>query len=613
MCGIVGYLGKNETVPILLEGLRRLEYRGYDSAGVALVGPGATEVDVIRSTDRLAGLETKVRKLNGHALSARVGIGHTRWATHGRPSEINAHPHRSADGKVAVVHNGIFENFAAIKGELEAFGHHAQSETDTECFPMLLAHLMSQGLELNAAFTSAVRAMRGKFAVACVHADHPGKLLLARSGPPLVVGIGDGEYFVASDVTPLLRHTRSVVYLEDGDIGEVSENGLRVWNKDERAVSRRPQQITWDANAAELGAHTHFMQKEIFEQPEAIARTVEAYLSGDDIALGPPFSDEFANGIGRVSILACGTSWHAGLVGKFFIERLARIPVDVDYASEFRYRVPVVRNDTLALAISQSGETADTVAALSEAASRGARTLAICNVVGSQVTRLAEGSLLTRAGVEIGVASTKAFTTQLAILALLALELGRVRGTLSKGTFRELVRELRELPDRVARIHALDASVKTLAAKWFRAQSALYLGRGPLYPVALEGALKLKEIAYVQAQGYPAGEMKHGPIALIDDKMPVLALVPKDEHRDRMLSNLQEAVDRGAPVLAFVDESETAVDAFARDVVRMTPVHPMLAPILYSIPLQLFAYHIAVLRGCDVDRPRNLAKSVTVE
>jgi glucosamine--fructose-6-phosphate aminotransferase (isomerizing) len=558
-------------------------------------------------------LETKVKKLNGHALGARVGIGHTRWATHGRPSETNAHPHRSSDGKVAIVHNGIFENFAAIKAELKTFGHHPQSDTDTECFPMLLAHLLSQGQELNAAFTNAVRAMHGKYAIACVHADHPGKLLLARSGPPLVVGIGRGEYFVASDVTPLLRHTRSVIYLEDGDIGELTAEGLRVWNQDERPVSRRSQQITWDASGAELGAHAHFMQKEIFEQPEAIARTIEAYLSGDDIALGPPFSDDFANGIGRVSILACGTSWHAGLVGKFFIERLARIPVDVDYASEFRYRDPVIRDDTLAIAISQSGETADTVAALQEAASRGARTVAICNVVGSQVARLAEGSLFTRAGVEIGVASTKAFTTQLAVLALLALELGRARGTLSKATFRELVDELRQMPERVQQVHALDASVKTLAAEWFRAPSALFLGRGPLYPVALEGALKLKEIAYIQAQGYPAGEMKHGPIALIDDKMPVIAVVPKDEHRDRMLSNLQEAVARGAPVLAFVDENETSVDAFARTVIRMTPVHPILAPILYSIPLQLFAYHVAVLRGCDVDRPRNLAKSVTVE
>jgi glucosamine--fructose-6-phosphate aminotransferase (isomerizing) len=613
MCGIVGYLGRNEAVPILLDGLRRLEYRGYDSAGVALIGPGATEVDVIRSIDRLVGLETKVKKLNGHALGARVGIGHTRWATHGRPSEANAHPHRSTNGKVAIVHNGIFENFTAIRAELATHGQHPRSETDTECFPMLVAHLMSQGQELNAAFTNAVRAMHGKYAIACVHADHPGKLLLARSGPPLVVGVGLGEYFIASDVAPLLRYTRNVVYLEDGDIGEVSESGLRVWDQDEKPVSRRAQQITWDASAAEIGANDHFMQKEIFEQPEAIARTVEAYLAGDDIALGLPFPDDFATGIGLVSILACGTSWHAGLVGKFFIERLARIPVDVDYASEFRYRGPVVGNDTLAIAISQSGETADTVAALTEAASREARTVAICNVVGSQVARLAEGSLFTRAGIEIGVASTKAFTTQLAVLALLALELGRARGTLSKETFRELVRDLRDLPERVAQVHSLDASVKTLAAEWFRAPSALYLGRGPLYPVALEGALKLKEIAYIQAQGYPAGEMKHGPIALIDDKMPVLAVVPKDEHRDRMLSNLQEAVARGAPVLAFADESETGVDAIARSVIRMVPVHPMLAPILYSIPLQLFAYHVAVLRGCDVDRPRNLAKSVTVE
>jgi len=612
MCGIVGYVGRNEAVPILLDGLRRLEYRGYDSAGVALMHAG--ELEVTRSTDRLAGLETKLRKLNGHALAARAGIGHTRWATHGPPSEKNAHPHTSLDGKIAVVHNGIFENFMTIRAELVEHGQAPRSETDTECFPMLVSHLMGSGKTFDEAFSSAVHAMHGKYALACVHVDHPGKMLLARSGPPLVVGIGNGEYFVASDVAPLLSHTRDVVFLEDGDIGELSADGLRVLSEDGVPVDRRPQHIDWDENTAELGGYRHFMQKEIFEQPAALARTIEAHLAGDQVALGLPFSDEFWKNIDRVSILACGTSWHAALVGKFLIEQLARIPVDVDYASEFRYRDPIVTRKTLAIAITQSGETADTVAALIEAASRGARTLAVCNSVGSQVTRLAEGSLFTRAGLEMGVASTKAFTTQLAVLTLFALHLGRVRSTVSKEAHAELLQGLRNLPSRIAHVQApMNRSMEELASRWYESSAALYLGRGPLYPVALEGALKLKEIAYIHAHGYPAGEMKHGPIALIDGKLPVLAVVPNDVHRERTLSNLQEAAARGAPILAIVSDGDRALDSIARTVINLPPVHPSLAPILYTIPLQLFAYHVAVLRGCDVDRPRNLAKSVTVE
>ena len=612
MCGIVGYVGTSEAVPILLKGLRHLEYRGYDSAGVALLHAG--EVEVTRSTDRLAGLETKLRKLNGHALAARAGIGHTRWATHGQPSEENAHPHRSLDGKIAVVHNGIFENFMTIRAELQEHGQAPRSETDTECFPMLVSHLMGDGQSFAEAFSSAVRTMHGKYAIACVHADHPGKMLLARSGPPLVVGIGTGEYFVASDVGPLLSHTREVVFLEDGDIAELSTDGLRVLDGQGLRVERRVEHVDWDESTAELGGHRHFMRKEIFEQPVALARTVEAHLKGDQVALGLPFSDEFWKSIDRVSILACGTSWHAALVGKFLIEQLARIPVDVDYASEFRYRDPIVTRTTLAIAITQSGETADTVAALKEAASRGARTLAVSNTVGSQVTRFAEGSLFTRAGVEMGVASTKAFTTQLALLTLLALHLGRIRNAVSSDAYAELVRGLRTLPTRIGQVETpMDSCIRDLAQQWYETPSALYLGRGPLYPVALEGALKLKEIAYIHAHGYPAGEMKHGPIALIDGKLPVLALVPNDGHRERTLSNLQEAAARGAPILAMVSDGDTALDSIARTVISLPPVHPSLAPILYTIPLQLFAYHVAVLRGCDVDRPRNLAKSVTVE
>jgi glucosamine--fructose-6-phosphate aminotransferase (isomerizing) len=612
MCGIFGYLGDKEAVPILLGGLRQLEYRGYDSAGIALLHPSGA-LEVTRTTNRIADLESKLGLLNGHATASRIGIGHTRWATHGRPSEENAHPHTSLDGKIAVVHNGIFENFMNIRVQLQEIGHMPRSETDTECFPMLLSHMMAGGRNYEESFCAAVRSMRGKYAIACVHADHPGKILLARSGPPLVVGVGQGEYFVASDVAPLLPHTRDVVYLEDGDVGELTTNGLRVFDRDGNLVERGVHRVEWDRGASELGGYRHFMHKEIYEQPGAISRTVEAHLHGAEVALELPFSDEFWKSIDGISILACGTSWHAGLAAKFLIEQISRIRVDVDYASEFRYREPIVSKNTLAIAITQSGETADTVAALKEARVRGARTLAICNSVGSQVTRLAEGVLFTHAGLEMGVASTKSFSTQLAILTLLAIHLGRLRGTLSADESAELIAGLRALPAQIERVHSLEPDLEALALEWQATPNALYLGRGPLYPVALEGALKLKEIAYIHAQGFPAGEMKHGPIALIDAHMPVIALLPNDVHRDRMLSNLQEAAARGAPVIAFVSEEEHALDSLARTVIRLPSVHPSLAPILYTIPLQLFAYHVAVLRGCDVDRPRNLAKSVTVE
>jgi glucosamine--fructose-6-phosphate aminotransferase (isomerizing) len=612
MCGIFAYLGGKEAAPILLGGLRQLEYRGYDSAGVALLHPSGA-VEVTRTTNRLGDLEGKLGHLNGHALAARVGIGHTRWATHGRPSEENAHPHTSLDGKIAVVHNGIFENFMSIRGELQKNGYTPRSETDTECFPMLLSQMMAEGRDYEASFGAAVRRMRGKYALACVHADHPGKILLARSGPPLVVGIGQGEYFVASDVAPLLPHTRDVVYLEDGDVGELTRDGLRVLDADGILVERAVHQVDWDRGVSGLGGYRHFMHKEIFEQPEAISRTIEAHLWGTEVALGLPFPQELWSDIDRVCILACGTSWHAGLVAKFLIEQIARIPVDVDYASEFRYRDPIVSKKTLAIAITQSGETADTVAALEEARVRGARTLAICNSVGSQVTRLAEGVLFTHAGLEMGVASTKSFSTQLAVLTLLAVHLGRSRGTFSADESAAVVAGLRALPGHIEHVHSLERELEALAREWQATPNALYLGRGPLYPVALEGALKLKEISYIHAQGFPGGEMKHGPIALIDAQMPVVALLPSDIHRERMLSNLQEAAARDAPIIAFASEGEHALDSLARTVIRLPTVHPSLAPILYTIPLQLFAYHVAVLRGCDVDRPRNLAKSVTVE
>lgn len=611
MCGIVGYLGNRPASPILLDCLRRLEYRGYDSAGLGLHLNGG--IEVLRGEGRLLGLEAKVSSLNGYVAAAQVGIGHTRWATHGRPTEQNAHPHASPDGKIVVVHNGIFENFLELKAELSFAGIVPRSQTDTECFPLLMHLLMAQGIAFEDAFALAVGRMHGKYALACLHADHPDKILLARSGPTLVVGLGKGEHFVASDVAPLLPHTRTVAFLEDGDIAELTVKGLRVWDRNHQTVERRPVQIEWEDDAAELGGHPHYMRKEIFEQPKAVQRTVDSYRDGSQVELGLPALTDAWQSVEQVSILACGTSWHAGLVGKFLIERLARLRVDVDYASEYRYRAPIASNKTLAIAITQSGETADTIAALREAQGLGARTLAVCNAVGSQITRIAEGTLLTRGGPEIGVASTKAFTTQLAVLTLLALKLGEARGTLDPALHAELLQALQGLPEKLHRVSALEHQIQNIAREHYAATDALYVARGPLYPIALEGALKLKEISYVHAEGYPAGELKHGPIALIDAKMPVIALMPNDSHRERTLSNLQEVAARDGRLIALVTEGDRALDSIASAVIELPDVHPCLAPILYAVPLQLLAYQIAVLRGCDVDRPRNLAKSVTVE
>ena len=610
MCGIVGYLGPRPASPILLDCLKRLEYRGYDSAGLGLLSGGS--IQITRGAGRLAGLEEKVSRLNGQASAARLGIGHTRWATHGRPTEENAHPHRSPDGKIVVVHNGIFENFLDLKAELSFAGLNPVSQTDTECFPLLMHLLMQGGLGFEEAFEQTVKRMHGKYALLCLHADHPGKMLLARSGPTLVVGMGAGEYFVASDVAPLLRHTRDVAFLEDGDVARLTADGLSLLGDTEQRP-RTVQRIDWDESAAELDGHRHYMQKEIFEQPLALSRTVEAHLRGTEVSLGVPELEAAFGSIERVAILACGTSWHAGLVGKFLIERLARLPVDVDYASEYRYRSPIVSDRTLAIAITQSGETADTIAALREARALGARTLSICNAIGSQITRAAEATLITQAGPEIGVASTKAFTTQLALLSLLAVQLGRTRGTLDPAEAAELIAGLRALPTQLESVRGLESQIESIALRRHAARDALYVARGPLYPIALEGALKLKEISYIHAEGYPAGELKHGPIALIDAAMPVIALMPRDAHRERTLSNLQEAAARDAKIIALVSQGDRALDGVAEAVLELPVTHPVLAPILYAVPLQLLAYHIAVLRGCDVDRPRNLAKSVTVE
>jgi glucosamine--fructose-6-phosphate aminotransferase (isomerizing) len=610
MCGIVGYIGQQPAAPLLLDGLKSLEYRGYDSAGIALA-PGNGSIRVTRATGKLMNLQARLDV--GDATP--TGIGHTRWATHGRPTEENAHPHRSADGKVVAVHNGIFENFLELRAELTAAGMTFATETDTECFPLMVAHLMKQGQPFPEAFRLAVGRMQGIYAIACMHADDPGRILVARSGPPLVLGLGDGEQFLASDVVPLLRHTRRVIYLEDGDLAEMTREGIRLFREDGSPVERPVQNVPFDPVAAEKGRFKHFMQKEIFEQPLALSNTLLGRLPLEDgaVPLDLPFTDEELKGIQRVLILACGTSRHAGLVGQFYIENLARIGVEVDYGSEYRYRNPVVAPGTLVVGITQSGETADTLAAVKEARQRGARCLTICNVQGSTATRQSEATLLTHAGPEIGVASTKAFTTQLAVLLLLALKLGEAKGTLAPGERQALVQGLRELPALLERTAGLEKKIVKWAHKWSEAHDFLFLGRGPLYPIALEGALKLKEISYIHAEGYPAGEMKHGPIALIDRHLPIVALMPKDHHREKTLSNLQEAAAREGRILALVTEGDHGLDTIAEDVIALPDVNPWLAPILHVVPLQLLAYHIAVIRGCDVDQPRNLAKSVTVE
>lgn len=611
MCGIVGYIGHQSAAALLLDGLQTLEYRGYDSAGIALA-PGDGAFRVTRASGKLANLRSKMDAQDPTTL----GIGHTRWATHGRPTEENAHPHRSANGKIVAVHNGIFENFIELRKELQAAGEVFTSETDTEAFPVMVSHLMKAGVSFVEAFRQALSRMQGIYAIACLHADDPNRILAARSGPPLVIGLGDNETFLASDVVPLLRHTRRVIFLEDGDNAEITRSGAVITRADGSRVLREEHHIPYDPVAAEKGGFKHFMQKEIFEQPQAISNTLLNRLPIDDshaIPLELPFTDADLKALQRIHIVACGTSWHAGLVGKFLIEQLARTAVEVDYASEYRYREPVIPEGTLIIGITQSGETADTLAAMKEAATRGARTLAICNVMGSTATRTAEATILTHAGPEIGVASTKAFTTQLAVLTLLALRLGEAKGTVNPELRANLLQGLRELPAHLEHLNALEPQIIRWAQRYQHARDFLYLGRGPLYPIALEGALKLKEISYIHAEGYPAGEMKHGPIALIDQDLPVIALMPKDAHREKTLSNLQEAAARNGRILGLVTQGDHGLEGIAEDVLELPEVHPWLAPILYVLPLQLLSYHIAVLRGCDVDQPRNLAKSVTVE
>ncbi len=617
MCGIVGYIGSKPVVPVILEGLRKLEYRGYDSAGIAVVSQG--KVALRRSSGKLANLK---RSLESAPLAGDYGIGHTRWATHGRPTEENAHPHRDCTGRIVVVHNGIIENYLDLKTRLQQQGHVFATETDTEVIAHLVESLLP-GRDLPTAVTAALAQLRGSFAVGLISADHPDTIVAARSGPPLIVGLGEGELLLASDVPALLEHTRSMYFLRDGELAVLSPAGVTVQDFSGHPVAFTPQEIRWSPDMAEKGGYRHFMLKEIHEQPRAIQDTISGRISlesGQVFLEEANLSEDAVAAIDRIHIVACGTSWHAALVGKFLIEEMARIPVEVDYGSEFRYRDPILDKRCLAVAISQSGETADTLAAVREAKAKDARVLAICNVVGSMLSRECDGTLYTRSGPEIGVASTKAFTAQLVVLFLLALRLSLVRRRMAPERAARLLADLTLLPHCLDQLLACAPQYEKIARAIYKYNNSLFLGRGVQYPIALEGALKLKEVSYIHAEGYPAGEMKHGPNALIDGNLPVVALAARDSHDrksvlryEKMLSNIEEVRAREGVVIVVGTEGDQRLDGLAQHVIRIPEVVDWLIPVLLPVPLQLLAYQVAVLRGCDVDQPRNLAKSVTVE
>ncbi len=609
MCGIIGYVGEKNATPVLIEGLKRLEYRGYDSAGIALLNGG--EISVTRSAGKLVNLEQLVEQ---NPVHGSTGIGHTRWATHGRPSEQNAHPHRS--GSLVLVHNGIIENFISLKHRLETEGYRFVSETDTEVIAHLLESYMKNGRSLQEAMRAAESDLHGSYAVAAMCVSEPDVIVTTRSGCPLVVGENEGGCFLASDVTPLLAHTKKVMFLEDGDIGILTPTKISVLGPNAEVVSRESVTIDWDADAAEKGGYEDFMLKEIHEQPQVIVDTLRGrfnYETGEADLPDLAMTAEELIAARRIWIVACGTSWHSGLVGKYLFEEMIRKPVQVDIGSEFRYREPMIQKDDLFIAISQSGETADTLAAAREAKRRGARVLSIVNVVGSTMARESDGVIYTRCGPEISVASTKAFTGQIMALYLLALHVGRVREQLSAEEGRWWLDQYAALPGRVESVLKLESEILGIAQQYYSKNNYLYLGRGINYPIALEGALKLKEISYIHAEGYAAGEMKHGPIALVDEDMPVVVVAPRDRLYEKTVSNLMEVRARSAPVIAFGFEGDQELQRVAEVVVHVPEVHPLLTPILFAVGLQLLAYHVAKLRGLDVDRPRNLAKSVTVE
>ena len=619
MCGIVGYVGNKPVVPLIIDGLRKLEYRGYDSAGIAVVNQ-KRELQLMRAEGKLRNLEAALQE---HPLSGTYGVGHTRWATHGRPTEENAHPHRDCTGRVVVVHNGIIENYLQLKDELKKKDHHFVTETDTEIVAHLIEEHLKSGIDFETAVRATVQQLRGIFALSILSADEPDTIISARQGPPVVIGLGEGEFFVASDIPAILEHTRDMFFLSDGQISVMTKTGVRVTDFDGQEVQPEKQHITWDPIQAEKGGFKHFMLKEIYEQPRAVRETVEGRISHDT---GRVFLDNMKiteadfRRFTSIKIAACGTSLHAGLAGKYMIEQLARVSVDVDYASEFRYRDPVLDEDTLLVVISQSGETADTIAALREVKDRKVKVLAICNVQGSMITREADGTILTHAGPEIGVASTKAFTSQMIALYLFALYLGQLRGTLDREASLAHVRQLAELPVKMEQLLNESEAIEDLSKEFFRVTDFLYLGRGINFPIALEGALKLKEISYIHAEGYAAGEMKHGPNALIDERLPVMFINTREAGNrsselryEKTHSNIVEVKAREGIVISVLTEGDTMSSVVSDHVISVPASSDLLSPLLSIIPLQLLAYYIAVRRGCDVDQPRNLAKSVTVE
>ena len=610
MCGIVGYIGDRPAVPLLIDGLKRLEYRGYDSAGICVVV--GDRLETRKTAGKISRLEAVLREQG--TLEGTCGIAHTRWATHGAPTTTNAHPHADCAGRFAVVHNGIIENAGTLRRKLEELGHEFRTETDTE----VLSHLIEEAYEgkLEEAVRAALRQVEGTYGIAVLCCDEPRKIVAARRGSPLLLGIGDrDEYYVASDVAAILAQTRKVVYLDDGEIAVLTDSGFETLSLKGDTVTKEIDHVTWDLEAIEKGGHEHFMLKEIFEQPETLRNAMRGRLLEEDgnVKLGGvTLSREELLKIKNITITACGTSWHSALIGEYMLEELARIPVEVEYASEFRYRNPVIGEDTLVIAISQSGETADTLAALREAKQRGAKVMGIVNVVGSTIARESDFGIYLHAGPEIGVASTKAFTSQVVVLALFTILMARLR-SMSILQGRELVAALQRLPDQVEQVLELNEAIRELARTYKDASNFLYLGRGLNFPSALEGALKLKEISYIHAEGYPAAEMKHGPIALIDENMPVVVIAPHDGTYSKIVSNIEEVKARGGRVIAVVTEGNTELRDRVDHLITIPQTHEILTPVLAAVPLQLLAYHIAVLRGCNVDQPRNLAKSVTVE
>lgn len=613
MCGIVAYIGKRNAVPIMIEGLKRLEYRGYDSAGIAIINSD-NQLKIYKKEGKIVELE---RSLSGDAsqFNSHIGISHTRWATHGEPTEINAHPHYDQDSKIALVHNGIIENYKALKHSLEQKNYHFRSETDTEVLVHLIHHFYEKEKDLLKAIQLTLKKIEGTYGIAVIHQDHPDQIIAARKGSPVILAIGENEFFITSDINATIVHTKKVIYLQDGELVRITPENYEIINYDNQTINPEISEIDWDISSIDKGEFKHFMLKEIFEQPVSVFNAFRGRLS-DELSttrlggLSSNYSD--LRNVKRIQIIGCGTSWHAGLIGKYIIETLARIPVEVEYASEYRYRNPIVPDDTLVFVISQSGETADTLAALKEAKAKGAKVFGITNVVGSTIARETDGGVYIHAGSEIGVASTKAFTSQVTVLSLLAVLLGRMRN-ISPLEACNIIEEIRQIPDKIQLILNKNDEIREIAKIVAQSSNALYLGRGIDYPVALEGALKLKEISYIHAEGYPAAEMKHGPIALIDENMPVIALASKDYLYDKLLSNLQEVKARRGKIIAIANEEDNRINQIAEQVIYIPQSLPVLRPLLNVIPLQLLAYHVADLKGLDVDQPRNLAKSVTVE